>query len=94
MAKTGSNEIFERLVFQENLVVKEHDISPTAVVLDKIRTDVSKYVRDVGISKDLDAMIVLEQRFLENDLAEGIFDMAARVASTVAFIIFGIVPLD
>jgi len=84
MAKTGSNEIFERLVFRENLVAKEHGRSPSARALQKTRTNMAEFVRDVGKSGDFDRIIAFERRFLENDLAEHITSSAQNTSITTS----------
>lgn len=76
MEKTGLNATSERFFYEENLLAKEHDRSPTGLALGKTRNDFAKHVSDVGKSDNFDEMVALERRFMEIDLAKYITSAA------------------
>lgn len=70
MEKTGLIDTFNRFFLIEKSVVVERDRTAPARQLKEIRTALLGEVKAVGKSSDIDLILNVERRFLENDLAE------------------------
>ncbi|MCF8482183.1 MAG: hypothetical protein K9H25_17300 [Rhodospirillum sp.] len=84
MAKTGLIERFDRSFLQEKLLTSEVNKTKEAERRKIIRQDLHLLTKDAGRSGDLDLILAVERRFLENDLAEYVSSKAMADSLRVA----------
>ena len=70
MTDEGEIKSLNRLFLSEKGLITELDKTPIALRLKKNRLDLADTVGNVGKSGDLNRILAVERRFLENDLAQ------------------------
>lgn len=84
MAKTGLIERFNETLFHEKLLTIEIGRSRASKEREKMRGDLLGVVQEARKSGDLETILAVERRFLENDRAEYVSSRAMRSSLDVA----------